>query len=1097
MKRKNILKKFIITITSLGIVFSSAILLKDLNNLPETILLNEKNKIESFTSKSENPLNVTNTDPIFNNDKKKFETEINVSVEKPIEEFELKLLVKNDEGEFEEKNDITFININKDTKYIGKYSAHIEYSEPKKFTYKIKLEYKGENPSSSIFSDEKIIELKEPVIEFIDGSETKEISNGKKTYNYQFKFKATPEDGYSLNEKNFDLEIIEKRINTEKIITTVQKDKEDDCTYIVTVENLTIGDFKYNLYLKDFYDLEEKNVLSNEFNITLTNPLLKDGSFIFEPGIKKLYSEFKFEQNDASYLKAILKYKKKQTDSKEEWQEKNFIFNKDDAKLTIDNLEDSSSYDYKIEYSYMVPNKYGTLTSNSGTLREGEFKTTIKPTIDYSDKPTFNNNTYSNTFWVKDEDGLVNSVKLFKNNEEIEGAIKKVDETNQYDLKIENLEYDTEYKGYEIEVEYKDANKFSKTNFNIKFTTPEDLNDEFKFSEENQSDYETYKFKVNFANDREDIIFDNFKLNVFNEKYEVIDDLKLIISENKTTNNIEYIFKISGLKNSSKYENLYIGYDFKYNKKPEDIEDGDLIVSNSEKQTSYFKIPKFETKSDSNNLDENWFDESFSASELVDDGEKLSAHIEIDVPLEKMESKNETENNNYKTKLTFESVSWSYGILEEEKYESSNSYNTNIDEEELFKYDGEINTGEEILTNSKDPLDLNKSDLVVEKARPNTTYEFKLNYKTSASSEIQTETWTHFVKPENYVNPDEASFSYEFISSDKFYLNYDISNEIKYYENANVPEELILNIKSDSTKKIEKVKYKLDGSKSKLNLADNFKFEQGVNYSFSFDSWGYGGEEVLNDVETKISGIDNSTTIPLFPENRGHWALITILLLIIISGASMFSYYQFVYLRTGSWSLTKKNNLDNESTNSNEVTTRSIAMKFGLNPDSLTRSENLIINEIFDLERALKTEKMLAVSEKANQSTTARKSEQLHELKGQNDILKKLINSIDMFNLTINAGNQHLSTNANALESQVLKQWLSSFDGITSMMAKEVGLTIIKPSQGEDFNIDLHKVNKQESFSGLQDGKILRTEKVGYKTNTTVLKPAEVIIVKN
>lgn len=536
---------------------------------------------------------------------------------------------------------------------------------------------------------------------------------------------------------------------------------------------------------------------------------------------------------------------------------------------------------------------------------------------------------------------------------------------------------------------------------------------------------------------------------------------------------------IRKLESATTYEDLKFKIEYIYI--PEENENVQHIDTNP--QILEFDLGAFATKKDDSAA--TVVDEP-KLEEISDDTYDLT--FEIDVP--KLDS------NLIHKSVDVEKIKVSLNWLDSSDYISSSTYLESDSIEINVDGKNEIDNDQYAYMINKDKATVTIKD--VGAIAPNSEYSLNIDIKSTggwASSSFTLE-----IEEKGFVNPDSAYIGFTSSANGEVYMNYSIDTTHSEYDNSPTSVELkIAESSKDSNSKDVVVPFNYDENGDLIEtgnvlLNDNYyDFKEGLSYSIGVENWiMHTGDSLAVGDEIKEENIMiNVPIVPVIDMPSPHWWLITLLLLIIIAGTSFGTYYYIVYIKNGG-----KQVLAGEANNSIDMNNNILAEKLNISPELVTPQMMEMARQVLQLKNDLNQEKLLAKAEVANQATKNRKSEELHEIKGRNDIMKKLVKSADMIDMTIKHGGGFVEQNKENEVGKVLSQWLMSFKGINDNMMRETGLIKIEPNRGELFNVEQHKVVGQEEVPDLPKGSVIRTEKIGYKNSDSVLKPAEVIITK-
>jgi molecular chaperone GrpE len=150
--------------------------------------------------------------------------------------------------------------------------------------------------------------------------------------------------------------------------------------------------------------------------------------------------------------------------------------------------------------------------------------------------------------------------------------------------------------------------------------------------------------------------------------------------------------------------------------------------------------------------------------------------------------------------------------------------------------------------------------------------------------------------------------------------------------------------------------------------------------------------------------------------------------------------------------------------------------------------------------------KLMEQEEEINQwKTTAQRSQadlinlkrrtleemQVNKRKTKINLFTKFLNTLDELHMTKDS----LPTD------KAFKGWLEGIEIIISKFETSLtqeGLVKLHPEEGDDFNPQIHEsLSIQETKTKKLDGKISQTVKTGYSIEETIIRPAQVILLKH
>ncbi len=275
-------------------------------------------------------------------------------------------------------------------------------------------------------------------------------------------------------------------------------------------------------------------------------------------------------------------------------------------------------------------------------------------------------------------------------------------------------------------------------------------------------------------------------------------------------------------------------------------------------------------------------------------------------------------------------------------------------------------------------------------------------------------------------------------------------------------------------------------------------FDFDTTYTAKISNVSFGGtadDAVLADIDSYLvtgSTFEFATpNIDIVNVYKNIW-LIIILITIAGLGGAFYAYFKLVYRKYETWippfmwknSTSVERNIINIQTISNDIGIK--------NPSD---NELQVIKRIVKLANSIEDERVRSEMERERINRDNSKSENLHEKRGRSEIYKNVISSLDMINMTIEAGRNNKGM-YNENEQEILEGWFGKFEGIVKKICSEVELEIIEPTRDERFNQYEHKVIEQKHDEEIELGRVIFTKKIGYRSKDGVLRSAEVITSK-
>tara|TARA_B110000116_G_scaffold158915_1_gene137511 strand:- start:1096 stop:1617 length:522 start_codon:yes stop_codon:yes gene_type:complete len=116
---------------------------------------------------------------------------------------------------------------------------------------------------------------------------------------------------------------------------------------------------------------------------------------------------------------------------------------------------------------------------------------------------------------------------------------------------------------------------------------------------------------------------------------------------------------------------------------------------------------------------------------------------------------------------------------------------------------------------------------------------------------------------------------------------------------------------------------------------------------------------------------------------------------------------------------------------------------------------------------------------------------QINKRKTKIGLFSKFLNTLDELNMTKDS----------LPKEEAFKNWLTGIEMIIKKFETTLtneGLTKIDPQKGEDFDPSIHEsITTEETKTKKLDGKISHTFKSGYTIENTIIRPAQVILLKH
>lgn len=116
---------------------------------------------------------------------------------------------------------------------------------------------------------------------------------------------------------------------------------------------------------------------------------------------------------------------------------------------------------------------------------------------------------------------------------------------------------------------------------------------------------------------------------------------------------------------------------------------------------------------------------------------------------------------------------------------------------------------------------------------------------------------------------------------------------------------------------------------------------------------------------------------------------------------------------------------------------------------------------------------------------------QVNKRKTKIGLFSKFLNTLDELNMTKDS----------LPKEEAFKNWLTGIEMIIKKFETTLtneGITKIDPQKGEDFDPSIHEsITTEETKTKKLDGKISHTFKSGYTIENTIIRPAQIILLKH
>ncbi len=405
--------------------------------------------------------------------------------------------------------------------------------------------------------------------------------------------------------------------------------------------------------------------------------------------------------------------------------------------------------------------------------------------------------------------------------------------------------------------------------------------------------------------------------------------------------------------------------------------------------------------------------------------------------------------------------------------------NSSIDSSKVESYDE---------TNRTITYKYNEDFLITDQLKNNRKYEFDLEVISTnkKDSELKAE-FSLETDPIGYSElPSSAFFNIEAISKEEiiFSYNYMVDHHGTDYTK---PEAVRVEVsqsnqieenKNRASKEITIQTPELSGRLNIANELNGFVIDEESEFSFEILGINIGGTQFGADsiINTPIINVV-MPQLTYYDIHKLIWLIILIVIAIAATTGSL------VYIE---WP--KNEEEIREKINRDELTPEGIANKYEL---SLTE-HSALINKVLQVEKDVKNIRLLAVAARADAAKEKRKTEEQRELEAREKVKKSVIPSVDFIHENVELGRKEISVDEE-LKSK-LDGWLVAFDGITENMVRDIGVTMINPEPGNDFNDEEHIKVGEISGQAVKLGSVALVNKVGFKTDEGLIRKAEVTI---